>query len=207
MADRFLVMAYVQPGDAEQTARWWVSVGAPAVASLPGAGVTRLARVIEGNPTHVVMADWSDMSLFSIAAFYRAFAGSPVAGGPWLGLAPVGAAFLSRQIYPAVDETDPVASTFKPGDHGFVPLTNVDADVEEGFNEWYNSSHLPAVGDAGLTQGTRFETFGTAHKYLATYHIEGPEAMHSEALERVRGFDEYTGRAHDLTRLVFKVIA
>lgn len=206
MADRFLVLAYAQTDDPDRFSGWWALEGAEAVSSLPGAGSARLAEVVEGYPSHALLVDWSDLAAFSPTALFRAFDEAPPAGGTWTGLSPFGAVVLGRQLFPAPTETDPVAESFGPGDHGFIPFTNIDAEVEDGFNEWYNTRHLPAVAGAGLTEGTRFEAFGAAHKYLATYHIDGPETMRSEALQQVRGFDEYTGRAHDLTRLVFQVV-
>ena len=206
MGNRFLVLAYVRPTDDGDIHDWWASTGAGALAALPGAGVARLARVVEGNPSHVVLSDWDDVSGLTMASLYGAFADAPAAAAPWSGIGPVGAAILGAQMFPAASDSAPVAAAFETGSHGYVALTNVDADVEDGFNEWYNHRHLPAVAGAGLTEGTRFETLGSGHKYLATYHIDGPESMHSEELGKVRGFDEFTGKAYDLTRLVFQVM-
>ena len=63
----------------------------------------------------------------------------------------------------------------------FVVLTNPTAGQEAGFNEWYNTNHIPDVLNVpGFVSEHRFRLadtqFGgassTAYKYLALYEIE-----------------------------------
>ncbi len=209
MADRYLAMVYLDATTGDELLDWWQSRGRFAMAELPGAGSLRLCEVIAGHPSHMVLGDWEDVSSLSI----HALLGATSDQGMWQTLEPwqdregAGAALLCREFFPNRETDDPEVSTLSPGQHLFIALANIDAEVEEGFNRWYSERHIPDVDTAGLRNARRFLTFSAAHKYVATYHIDGPEVMDSEALGKVRGFDEYTGRAHGLTRHVLRVLA
>ena len=206
MDERFLLLTYVHVADEDLLTEWWDSAGRAAVGLVARVDTVHLARVVAGYPSHAVIADVAGLSGFGIVDVLEALATAPK-NSSWPGLSPAGAAILGRQIYPPASDVAPVVSTYAPGDHAYIAFANVDPAVEAGFNDWYNNRHLDAVAGAGLRRGTRFEAFGAGHKYFAIYAIDGPEAMHTEALGKVRGFDEYTGKATDLARLIVQVIA
>ena len=61
---------------------------------------------------------------------------------------------------------------------------NVKPEAEADFNAWYNDEHLPALAAVpGCLCARRFRTSGGTHKYVATYHLTGPEVTMSKAWE------------------------
>jgi len=61
--------------------------------------------------------------------------------------------------------------------------TNVAPEVEDEFNAWYDSEHVPALAAVpGVLLARRFRSPGGGrHKYLATYHLSAPEVSASAA--------------------------
>ena len=65
-----------------------------------------------------------------------------------------------------------------------VASMNVDPAAEPEFNEWYNAEHLPQLAAVpGVLAARRFCTqeANPERKYLALYHMTGPEVSRSNA--------------------------
>ena len=65
-----------------------------------------------------------------------------------------------------------------------VASMNVDPAAEPEFNEWYNAEHLPQLGAVpGVLAARRYRADETSpeRKYLALYHMTGPEVSRSDA--------------------------
>jgi hypothetical protein len=61
---------------------------------------------------------------------------------------------------------------------------NVKPEAEADFNAWYNDEHLPALATVpGCLCARRFKASGGSHKYVALYHLTGPEVTESKAWE------------------------
>jgi len=61
---------------------------------------------------------------------------------------------------------------------------NVKPEAEADFNAWYNEEHLPALAAVpGCLCARRFKASGGTHKYVALYHLTGPEVTASKAWE------------------------
>ena len=59
---------------------------------------------------------------------------------------------------------------------------NVKPEAEADFNAWYNEEHLPRLAAVpGCLCARRFKTNGGSHKYVALYHLIGPEITESDA--------------------------
>ena len=59
---------------------------------------------------------------------------------------------------------------------------NVKPEAEADFNAWYNEEHVPNLAAVpGTLCARRFKTNGGSHKYIAFYHLAGPEVVTSEA--------------------------
>jgi len=68
-----------------------------------------------------------------------------------------------------------------------VATMNVDAAAEAEFNEWYNAEHLPQLAAVpGVLCARRFRRSDEAseRKYLALYHLAGPEVTRGAAWTR-----------------------
>ena len=77
-----------------------------------------------------------------------------------------------------------------------VASMNVDPAAEHEFNEWYDTEHLPQLAAVpGVLCARRFRASDTAseRKYLALYHLAGPDVSRSEAWNKAAG-TEWTHR-------------
>jgi hypothetical protein len=65
-----------------------------------------------------------------------------------------------------------------------VASMNVDSDAEPEFNEWYNAEHLPQLAAVpGVLCARRYRGSGE-RKYLALYHLTGPDVSRSAAWQK-----------------------
>ena len=64
---------------------------------------------------------------------------------------------------------------------------NVDPSAEPEFNEWFNAEHLPQLAAVpGVLCARRFQSHEDKpeRKYLALYHLAGPDVPHSDAWKK-----------------------
>lgn len=92
--------------------------------------------------------------------------------------------------------------------HLLVVMVNVDPEVEEEFNEWYNTEHIPALMKVqGAISGERYVSEDGPLKYMAIYEVENPNVVESAAWKKA-GDTEWTRkmRPHlkDVTRIVYE---
>ena len=67
---------------------------------------------------------------------------------------------------------------------------NVEPAAEPEFNEWYNAEHLPQLGAVpGVLCARRFRSHEDKpeRKYLAVYHLTGPDVPRSDAWKKAAG--------------------
>ena len=59
---------------------------------------------------------------------------------------------------------------------------NVAPEHEAEFNEWYDKEHIPALAAVpGTLCARRFRALAGTHRYVALYHLAGPEIPDSSA--------------------------
>src|SRR5437870_6983740 len=71
-----------------------------------------------------------------------------------------------------------------PADAGGFLLNamNVVPEHEAEFNEWYDKEHIPALAAVpGVLCARRFRATGANRRYVALYHLEGPEVQATAA--------------------------
>jgi hypothetical protein len=79
----------------------------------------------------------------------------------------------------------------------------VDAAVEDAWNHWYDSVHLPAILACPYFEtGARYvNEEGGNRQYLTVYQLSSPEAVATEDFARARGWGEFKERVRASTRL------
>jgi hypothetical protein len=85
---------------------------------------------------------------------------------------------------------------------------NVAPEVEAEFNEWYDKEHIPALSAVpGVLCARRFRGTSGNRKYVALYHLAGPEVVESAEWKHARQSD-WTSRLQpqfrDHLRLVLR---
>ena len=97
-----------------------------------------------------------------------------------------------------------------PGDAGGLLLNamNIAPNLEAEFNEWYDKEHIPALSAVpGVLCARRFRATDGNRKYVALYHLTGPEVVESAEWKVARTSD-WTSRLQpqfrDHLRLVLR---
>jgi hypothetical protein len=85
---------------------------------------------------------------------------------------------------------------------------NVVPEFEAEFNEWYDKEHIPALAAVpGVLSARRFRGTSGNRKYVALYHLDGPEVQESAEWKKARE-SEWTDRLkphfRDHLRLVLR---
>ena len=85
---------------------------------------------------------------------------------------------------------------------------NVVPEFEAEFNEWYDKEHIPALAAVpGVLSARRFRGTSGNRKYVALYHLDGPEVQESAEWKKARE-SEWTERLkphfRDHLRLVLR---
>ncbi len=81
-------------------------------------------------------------------------------------------------------------------EHLLIVQAQVEPDVEQSWNQWYDEVHLPEILDCpGFVDGTRYvsET-DDGRKYLAIYTLDSGDALESGEFASRRGWAEF--KAH-----------
>jgi len=70
----------------------------------------------------------------------------------------------------------------------FLLWTDIPAEHEAGFNEWYNREHIPdrVFGIPGFIQARRFAAVEGGPQYATLYEVAGPEVFRNEAYLAMR---------------------
>lgn len=94
-------------------------------------------------------------------------------------------------------------------------LCEIDAEVEDDWNRWYDEEHLPAaLACPGVIHGARYKSDGqvslTDHgererrdtvAYTTLYEIEGPEVLETPEFQAMAGWYQFTGRIRARTQV------
>jgi hypothetical protein len=79
------------------------------------------------------------------------------------------------------------AAPDKDAPYIYIVKTDIPADIEPDFNEWYNKEHAPALASVpGCFRARRFLAADGQPKYMAVYDLENPKVIKSVAWAKVR---------------------
>ena len=92
------------------------------------------------------------------------------------------------------------------GAYLLVVTAEIDADVEDKWNDWYDKVHLPAaLACPGVMSGTRYVSQGEASKidhggrttgsekiYTTIYQIEGMDTIQTPEFQAMRGWYQFS---------------
>lgn len=87
-------------------------------------------------------------------------------------------------------------------------FAEVDPEIEEAWNEWYNTKHVPDIlACPGLNANARYVETGPDGKrcYVAIYEIDGLDVMETPEFTAARGWEHFTGRVKSHFKLYEKV--
>lgn len=91
----------------------------------------------------------------------------------------------------------------------FMVTVDVDPEVEDDFNAWYDTTHMPEVVEcSGFVRGWRFraEHEGETPRYAAVYEVEHDGVLETPELNAIRGFGRFTEHTSNHQRYWFRGI-
>ena len=97
-----------------------------------------------------------------------------------------------------------------------IVTAEIDAEVEDEWNSWYDEVHLPdALACPGVLGGQRYVSRGDAsvtdkgskltkgaRAYTTIYHLSGPEALETAEFKAMRGWYQFASRIKATTRVM-----
>ncbi len=73
------------------------------------------------------------------------------------------------------------------GKHLLTVYANIPAEIEDDFNQWYNTQHIPErLAIEGFQRAVRYESLKGEPKYLALYELDHPGVLETPAYLRLR---------------------
>ncbi len=100
-----------------------------------------------------------------------------------------------------------------------IVTAEVDAEVEEEWNRWYDDVHLPdALACPGVLRGRRYVTAGEISEsdrgqgrrtrtklYTTVYELASPEAVTTAEFAAMRGWGRFAPNVRSQTRVVSSI--
>jgi hypothetical protein len=101
-------------------------------------------------------------------------------------------------------------SPAKDAPYVYIVKTDIAADIEPEFNEWYNKEHVPALASVpGCYRARRFLAADGQPKYMALYELENPEVIKGTAWAKARDTtwtEKIRPHMQNLDRRVYQLI-
>lgn len=83
-----------------------------------------------------------------------------------------------------------------------IVLVDIDPEVEDAFNAWYEDIHLPDILSCpGWLSATRYICLEGGPKYVAIYQITGPEAYETQEFHAIKGFGSFQPHISNFHRM------
>lgn len=175
---------------------WYDTEHLPERLKVPGFLSAQRWLSADGKPLSVASYDLSGLDVLTSDP-YQAIAGQNFS--PWSKRI-IGA--CRRMWRYEAEQTLPGDQLSPDGAGGLLLLAmNVGSSVEDEFNRWYNTEHIPQLlAVHGVLAARRFRSTQGDHKYLAAYHVRSPAVVGSEAWVKAvdtRWTESICPRIHD----------
>jgi hypothetical protein len=73
------------------------------------------------------------------------------------------------------------------GQHLLTVYANIPAEIEDDFNQWYNTQHIPErLAIKGFQSAVRYESLKGEPKYLALYELDDPGVLETPEYTQLR---------------------
>jgi hypothetical protein len=159
---------------------WYDTEHLPERARIPGFLTAQRWISADGAPLSVATYDLETVGVL-VAPAYQAIGGQNLS--PWSKRITAQCERLLRFEGEQTLPGDQVA----PADAGALLLNamNVNPEVEDEFNKWYDDEHIPALAAVpGVSCARRFRATQGHLKYVALYHVASPEVVASAAWKK-----------------------
>ena len=177
-----MVWADIPADKEEEFNRWFNEEHLGDILAIPGVLDGARYVAVKGAPKYLVSYELESVEVVENKAF-EAFRVNPTEWSKRMSPRVIGTNFINnvyRQIYPSEVSTLVAQSDMAPTLH--IGRMGVPAEIEDDFNEWYNTVHVPNFQEVqGCIRGRRYEAVRGEPKYMTVYELEhdmvsrGPE--------------------------------
>jgi hypothetical protein len=200
-----LLMAWtdVDPAHEAEFNQWYDEEHIHHLLAVPGFLSAGRYRALRGGPKYLAMYELEDHNVLRSAAFIDTVRYQPSARRSTISPSHVGRNFLLngyRQIFPA--KVDP--AEFPDEMPRFLQMGRIDvqASMEEEFNDWYNTVYIPGyLKVPGVSRARRFLAVEAQPKYLTVYEFENPGVPDTAEWSAARDSNPWSRRVRAGMRL------
>ena len=169
----FAVWLHVPPEREDEFNAWYNTEHIAQITSIPGFINGRRYMALEGVPKYLALYEMQDETVTAGQEFQQVLA-KPT---PW--------STRMRSFYSDNRIRHTCRLIFSAGEappkdapYIYIVKTDIAADVEPDFNDWYNQEHAPALASVpGCFRARRFLAVDGKPKYMAVYELEHAEVI------------------------------
>lgn len=176
------VWLHVAPEHEEEFNAWYNTEHIQQITSIPGFINGRRYMALEGVPKYLALYEHLDETITAGGEFQHVLTNPTPWSARMLGFYKD---YRIRNTYGFLFTSG--AAPDKDAPYIYIVKTDIPADIEPDFNEWYNKEHAPALASVpGCFRARRFLAADGQPKYMAVYDLENPEVIKSAAWAKVR---------------------
>jgi antibiotic biosynthesis monooxygenase (ABM) superfamily enzyme len=199
------VWLHVPPEREDEFNAWYDTEHIQQITGIPGFINGRRYLALEGVPKYLALYELHDEAITAGGEFQHILA-NPT---PW--------SARMRDFYQGYRIRNTYRLLFTSGEapakdtpYVYIVKTDIPADRELDFNEWYTKEHIPALASVpGCCRARRFLAVDGQPKYMAVYELENPEVIQSTAWAKARDTawtETIRPHMHNLDRRVYQLI-
>jgi antibiotic biosynthesis monooxygenase (ABM) superfamily enzyme len=199
------VWLHVPPEHEAEFNAWYNTEHIAQITSIPGFINGRRYMALEGIPKYLALYELHDETVTAGGEFQHVLA-NPT---PW------SARMLGFYRDHRIRNTYRLLCTAgeapaKDAPYIYIVKTDIPADLERDFNDWYDKEHVPALASVpGCFRARRFLAVDGQPKYMAVYEIDTPDVIKSAAWAKARDTawtEKIRPHLHNLERRVYQLI-
>jgi hypothetical protein len=199
------VWLHVPPEREDEFNAWYNTEHIAQLTSIPGFLNGRRYMALEGVPKYLALYEMQDETVTAGQEFQQVLA-KPT---PW--------SARMRSFYGDNRIRHTCRLIFSAGEappkdapYIYIVKTDIPADIEPDFNDWYNKEHAPALASVpGCFRARRFSAVDGKPKYMAVYELENPDVPRSAAWAKARDTawtEKIRPHMQNLERRVYQLI-
>jgi hypothetical protein len=199
------VWLHVPPEHEDEFNAWYNTEHIQQITSIPGFINGRRYMALESVPKYLALYELHDETITAGSEFQHVLA-NPT---PW--------SARMRDFYQGYRIRNTYRLLFVSGEgpakdapYVYIVKTDIPADIESDFNEWYNNEHIPALASVpGCYRARRFLAVDGQPKYMAVYELENPEVIKGTAWAKARDTawtEKIRPHVQNLDRRVYQLI-
>jgi len=176
----------IPPALEDEFNRWYNTEHLAQLLGVPGFRTARRFVAVEGAPKYLALYDLDSVDVLKSEAYIYVHSGPGRTAwtNRMVGQAQNYQRKVCEQIFPPTAQTPPLPPNAKALLATMIDLT---APIEEEFNDWYNTEHLPALLSVpGFLRARRFVVVEGSPKYLALYDLEDVGVLQTETYFKAR---------------------